>query len=161
VPLARSDIETAYRSYGHSVLRRARRILGRDDEAQEVLQEVFTSLLDAPEQFAGRSAVSSWLYGAATHRCLNRLRNQRTRRRLLNERVVPLADEGAEASPESRGDLARILAGLPDEQATAVIHYYIDEMTHAEIAELMGCSRRHVGNLLERSRDTLERQVRP
>jgi RNA polymerase sigma factor (sigma-70 family) len=160
LPLARTDIEAAYRSYGHSVLRRARRILGRDDEAQEVLQEVFASLLDAPEQFAGRSAVSSWLYGAATHRCLNRLRNQRTRRRLLDERVAPAMDQEQETSAESRGDLARLLAGLPDDQATAVIHYYIDEMSHAEIAELMGCSRRHVGNLLERSRSALERQVR-
>jgi RNA polymerase sigma-70 factor, ECF subfamily len=30
------------------------------------------------------------------------------------------------------------------------VYYHLDRMSHAEIAELLGCSRRHVVNLLER-----------
>jgi DNA-binding transcriptional regulator LsrR (DeoR family) len=38
------------------------------------------------------------------------------------------------------------------------VHYYFDQMTQAEIAEVMGCSRRHVGDLLERFRREMERE---
>src|SRR6185295_11319815 len=78
-------LEQLYRRHGHVVLRRARRLLGSDDEAQEVLQELFASLVARPDAFAGRSAVTTWLYGATTNLCLNRLRNARTQQRLLEE----------------------------------------------------------------------------
>jgi RNA polymerase sigma-70 factor (ECF subfamily) len=39
---------------------------------------------------------------------------------------------------------------VPEELAQAAVYYYADEMTHEEIAEVLRCSRRHVGDLLER-----------
>jgi DNA-directed RNA polymerase specialized sigma24 family protein len=57
---------------------------------------------------------------------------------------------------------AKLLAELPDDLAQAAIHYYIDESTHEEIAMIMGCSRRHVGDLLARvKRWALAREERP
>jgi RNA polymerase sigma-70 factor, ECF subfamily len=66
-----------------------------------------------------------------------------------------LAKEPRAESVAARGEgwieMRRMLAKLPDDLAQAVVYYYIDEMTHAEIAEQLGCSRRQVGNLLERA----------
>src|SRR5262245_58452645 len=79
VPLASSTrehrqlVEQAYRAYGHSVLRRARQMLGDEQEARDVMQEVFVALLDRPLTFEGRSALGTYLYSATTHRCFNRL----------------------------------------------------------------------------------------
>src|SRR4029079_15245127 len=87
--IPRLDVEMLYRKYGHSVLRRARQILACDDEAAEVLQELFASLVARPDQFDGRSAPSTSLYAATTHACLSRLRNRRNRHRLINEQVRP------------------------------------------------------------------------
>ena len=42
------------------------------------------------------------------------------------------------------------LSTLDEELAGLAVYYYLDEMTHAEIAEQLGCSRRQVGYLLER-----------
>ena len=39
---------------------------------------------------------------------------------------------------------------MPPEVAQAAIYYLVDGLTHAEIAELLDCSRRHVGDLLAR-----------
>jgi DNA-directed RNA polymerase specialized sigma24 family protein len=52
------------------------------------------------------------------------------------------------------------LAHLPAEVAVAVVYRYVDEMTHAEIAEMMGCSRRHVGDLMARFETEMESQRR-
>jgi len=150
--MARDDqIERIYRDFGDVVLRRARQILRHDDEAIEVMQEVFTSLVERPHQFEGRSQITTWLYSATTHACLNRIRNRKTRARILADHVAPdtrLAD-GPRA--ENLAALRQLLELLPDELAQVAVYYYLDEMTQAEIARVMDCSRRHVGDLLERA----------
>ena len=144
------DVEAMYRSYGHSVLRRARQILANDDEASEVLQELFAGLVARPAQFDGRSAPSTFLYAATTHACLARLRDRKNRMRLLDEHVKPWTSDVDPRSPAVVAIVRAELAQLPEEEARAAVYYHLDGMSHAEIAELLGCSRRHVGNLLER-----------
>jgi RNA polymerase sigma factor (sigma-70 family) len=142
-------IEQLYREHGHHVLRRARRLLASEDESREVLQEIFVSLLDRPEQFDRRSSFTTWLYSATTHLCLNRIRDRKNRARLLDARA-PSIREGAPGSAEDRALVIDLLARLPDEIARAAVYYHLDEMTQEETAAIMGCSRRHVGDLLER-----------
>lgn len=144
-----------YAAHGHVVLRRARQILNDEAEAQDVLHEVFASLLHKPEQFAGRSSVTTFLYSVTTHLCLNRLRDGATRARLLAQR-------GPAAAVEARSDrmlqVRELLARLPEDLAHVIVYYYVDEMTHEEIADQIGCSRRQVGNLLERALQMCQQQ---
>src|SRR5215813_8102532 len=134
---ARLDVEALYRSYGHSVLRRARQILASDDEAAEVLQELFTGLVARPQQFDGRSAPSTFLYAATTHACLSRLRNRRNRRRLLDEQVRPWATDVDPRPVGAALELREVLAQLTDHEAHAAVYHYLDGMSHAEIAKVL------------------------
>ncbi|WP_437775118.1 RNA polymerase sigma factor [Sorangium sp. So ce1097] len=142
------DVERLYRAHGHHVLRRARALLGSEEESRDVLQEVFLSLVQSPGQFEHRSSPATWLYSATTHRCLNRIRDRKNRARLLGSGTPPSDVDAPRA--EQTVQAARLLAELPDELAQAAIYHYIDESTHEEIAAIMGCSRRHVGDLLTR-----------
>lgn len=146
------DIEAAYRAHGHLVLRRARTLLGSDAEAQEVLQEVFIMLLDEPGLYEGRSSMTTWLYRVTTNMCLNRMRNAKTRQRLLEEHVAPAMHEAHPDSADTWAVVRQFLDRMPEDLVRATIFYSVDGMTHQEIAEVMGCSRRQVGNLLERAR---------
>jgi len=146
------EIEDAYRRHGHSVLRRARRLLGNEHDATETLHEVFIDLLERPEQFEKRSSLVTWLYAATTHRCLNRLRNGRTRARLLEEQHAPAHEASPAGKVESMLELRRLLGSVSEEMAQAAVYHHMDELTQDEIAAVMGCSRRHVGHLLERLR---------
>ena len=145
-----ADVGRLYRSHGHIVLRRARTLLGSEADAQEALQEVFASLLQADL----RGSVVAWLYQATTHFCLNLLRNRRTGARLLELHPPP---QPAPADAEALAEVRSLLSQLPDEVAAAVVYHHLDGMTHDEVAELLGCSRRKVGYLLERAGDTLAR----
>ena len=146
--LCARELETIYRRSGYLVLRRARQILGNEHDAQEVLQEVFVSLLERPEQFAGKSKVTSFLYSVTTHRCFNKLRNARNRERILKQH------QGEEHGIEPRADawilVREIVSQLPEQQALVLVYHYGDGMTQDEVAEVMGCSRRHIVNLLAR-----------
>lgn len=141
-------IESLYREHGHAVLRRARVLLGNEDDARDVLHEIFASMLDNPPSFRGDSSITTWLYSATTHGCLNRVRNQKTRARLL---AGQSQGEGVDSgNAESAVIVRQLMARVPEALAEIAIHYYIDEMTHDEIARVRGCSRRHVGDLIER-----------
>jgi RNA polymerase sigma factor (sigma-70 family) len=150
------DLERLYRDHAHLVLRRARRILGDDSEAREVLQEVFLSLLDRPEQFEARSSVVTFLYAMTTNACLNRLRNSRRRAALLDRQAA--AEPAGSAPPGAMMcEAARLLARMPERLARVAVYYFIDEMTHEEIAEIIGVSRRQVGNLVQQAQEEARR----
>jgi len=149
-------IERLYRSHGHIVLRRARAILDSEPDAQEALQEVFASLLRAPQSLRRASSVVAWLYQATTHFCLNQLRNRRTGSRLLGDRMAPALAAAARSSAEALAELRSLLSRMPADVAAAAVYHHLDGMTHAEVAELLGCSRRQVGYLLERVQQSLE-----
>jgi len=150
----RRAISKLYRSHGTVVLRRAYRITGSHDEARDVLQELFRRLVEEPESLDGARNQVAWLYGATTHLCLNRIRNRKNREQLLQNRAPP--KHVLEPSAETIALVRQALASLPGELASAFVYYYLDQMTHAEIASIMGCSRRHVGDLLERARTMLK-----
>lgn len=155
----RPSLEELYRTHGPIVFRRARQILRDDATAWEVLQDLFASLIERPHQLDGVRSLTAWFYSATSHACLNRLRNASNRARLIELHVRP-AERAVEPYAVDRVIAHDLLAALPDELATVAIHAFVDEMTHAEIAELVGCSRRHVGNLIERIRVHIRRHMR-
>jgi RNA polymerase sigma-70 factor (ECF subfamily) len=156
-----AEIEAAYRAHGHHVQRRARLILGDDGDAREVLQEVFLSLIDHPEQFGAKSTLSTWLYSATVHRCLNRLRDERTRARLREQSASALPRPQHPPSAEHVAELRVLLLRLPRELAQVAVYQLADEMNQDEIAEVMGCSRRQVRNLSARLQQALMSHEEP
>jgi RNA polymerase sigma factor (sigma-70 family) len=147
-----SELDRLYRVHGPAVFRRARRILGRDADAHEVLQDVFLSLFEHPEQYAGRSELTTFLYSVTTHACLNRIRNQKNRARLHKDQVEPAIrlETKTTLDTEQRIILHHALQAMPEALGQAAVYYLVDGLTHQEIADIMQCSRRHVGDLLER-----------
>lgn len=151
--LDRRALDGLYRSHGAMVLRRARSILRDDAAAEDVLQEVFSSLVARPEQFAGRCQPSTLLYAMTTHLCLQKLRDGGNRAR-LEKLHLALGERSAEASADWIVLRREVLAALPEDQASACVYAYVDGLTWDEIAEVLGCSRRHVANLISRARET-------
>jgi RNA polymerase sigma factor (sigma-70 family) len=142
--------EELYRRHAPNAFRRARRLLGNEADAHEVVHDVFLSLFERPEQYSGRSSASTFLFSAVTHACLNRLRNDKTRRRILNQHV-PFELPDLRSTQEQRSlELRSVLGRMPDPFAQVAVYYYLDDLSHADIARILGCSSRHVGNLLER-----------
>ncbi|RMG14381.1 MAG: sigma-70 family RNA polymerase sigma factor [Deltaproteobacteria bacterium] len=142
-----AEVEALYRRYGPSVRRRARRILGRDDLADDAVQEVFVRVLKRWDSFRGQSSPMTWLYRITTNLCLNHLRDSARRTQILAER--PPDAPASDGDPtERRLTVAELLAQVPEGLREIAVYYYVDQMSQAEIAELLGVSRRTVGNRL-------------
>lgn len=142
------------------MLRRAQQILGSRADAQEVLQDVFTSLLSAPEQFAGRSSLVTFLYRMTTNRALTLLRSQRNRQRLLKAHLAAVPVAGA-SSPEPGVELRQLLQRLSEPLAQVAVYYHLDAMTQSEIAILMNCSRQWVSRMLTKLENDAQAEAKP
>jgi RNA polymerase sigma-70 factor (ECF subfamily) len=144
------DIAGWYEKYGPMVIRRCRSILRNEEEAMDVVQDVFVNLIRWKKRLQGQYP-SSLLYTMATNACLNRLRNRK--------RETPddfaLGDERFAMTEESYGQTeAKLLteAILKDEsEETRVIcfMYHADGMTLREIGEAVGLSVSGVWKRLE------------
>jgi len=146
--------EELYRTYAPQAFRRARRVLRSDADAHEVVNDVFLSLLERPWQYGGQCAFGGFLQAAVTHACLNRLRHQATHVKLSGDgNLGALFPPASAADPEEASTLRSVLACLPAQLADVAVYYYLHELTQDDIARIMGCSRRHVGDLVMRLED--------
>jgi RNA polymerase sigma-70 factor (ECF subfamily) len=73
------------------------RIVGSLEEAEDLVQDTFLRAWSKRQSFQNRSTVRAWLYGIATHACLDLLR--RSKRRLLPPEVAGPADPAASPLP--------------------------------------------------------------
>lgn len=145
-----AEFSALYRRHAPTAFRRARQILGNNADAHEVVQDLFLSLFEKPEQYAQASTFTTFLYAATTNACLNRLRNHKNRFRLRTEQAEVREGKGDALSPEELLVLRRALLEMPDDLARAAVYACVDGLSHQEIADLLACSRRHVGDLLTR-----------
>lgn len=139
------DFEDTYRRHAPGAFRRARQLLGSAAEADEVVHDVFLRFIESPDKYRGQSKLSTYLYSAVTHACLNHLRNRKIRLGLIKRFLEPHALHGAPAAAEANSQLYSALRAMPEPLAEVAVYYYMDGLSHEEIAEILGCSRRQVG----------------
>lgn len=145
------EVEAAFRQYGPLVFHRARALLGEAEAAKDIVQEVFIAAFTELHDFdARRGSISSWLYRVTTNRCLNLLRDTQRHRRLALLRMSTSASSAGAAQADNRILVRSLLAGAEVRCAEAAVYVHMDGMSHAEAAELLGVSRKTVGNLLDR-----------
>jgi RNA polymerase sigma-70 factor, ECF subfamily len=144
-----ASIEDLYRTYGPSVLRRARALLGDDQAARDAMQEVFFRALRTKVKFYEGMSPMTWFYRVTTNYCLNSIRNQGRRTRALF--ALP-KNEAVDGALEDRVAIRELLGIVPEELGQIAVYYYVDQMNQDEIAEIVGVSRRTIGNRLEEFR---------
>lgn len=139
------EIAELYARHWRRVYLRARRLLKDSEAARDATQEVFLRAASTEtEQILAPNGLG-WLYRTTTNLCLNGLRNARRQGELLSL-WAPEAARSADA--DARMAVSRILEGLPQDLRDVAIYYYVDELSHEEIAGLLNVSRRTVGNRL-------------
>jgi RNA polymerase sigma-70 factor (ECF subfamily) len=144
----------SYRKYGPALLRKARRLLRNEEDARDAVQSLFLALLQDGE----KPTDLPYLYRMLTHRCLNTLRDEKNRERLL-ARETPTLRGVVRIAPDDLTlgvDTLRRLAQHVDEAVMeTVVYRFVDEMGQEEIASVMAVSRKTVQNRLARAEDAL------
>lgn len=146
----------SYVRYGPALLRKAQRMLGVHEDAQDVVHALFTDLLAS-----GRTEFDlPYLYRAVTHRCLTMLRDHNNRARLLKQHEPALRGPvRTRCDDEALGTdlLIKVCDALPERAACVLVYRYFDDLSQEEIATLLDVSRKTVGKDLEAVRSAVQR----
>ncbi|HEV2555699.1 MAG TPA: RNA polymerase sigma factor [Bosea sp. (in: a-proteobacteria)] len=140
----------------------ALRILRNGADAEDVVQDTLLKIWSHRGSWqSGRAKFSTWLYRVVTNRCLDMRRRPKTE-------GMDEAPEMVDAQPdalttlqrhEASDLLAREMERLPDQQRVALILSYYDDLSNAQIAEVMDTTVQAVESLLKRGRQHLRRQL--
>jgi len=124
--------------YRDKILALAYDYTGNYEEARDVAQDVFVKALDGIGRFEGKSGFSTWLYRITINQCLDRLRMNNRKKRMLEQERLRSADRKENPAEPFPIDLNR--ADLSEAQRTVVILRYFNDLPVSEIAEIMDCS---------------------
>jgi len=128
--------------YQRDVYRLCYRFVFNHEDANDLAQEAFFRAWRAIPRFRGESSFSTWLYRIAVNACLN----FRGRRRPATQELPDaLADPvpGVEARLETGDEVRRVraaIARLPDKQRATLILKVYHELTHEDVARILGTS---------------------
>jgi RNA polymerase sigma-70 factor (ECF subfamily) len=126
--------------YQREIYRLCYRYVNNHEDANDLAQEVFLRAWRAIGRFRGQSAFSTWLYRIGINACLN---FRAARRPPAQELPETIPDPGVGAAERvERAEQARRLreavGRLPEKQRATLILKIYHDLTHKEVAQVLG-----------------------
>ena len=154
--------EVLVRRYGPLMRVYATRVLGSNDETDDVVQESFITAWQQLGTLEDGSAVKSWLMRIVSRKSIDRLRARRPHVN-IDDTDAPAPESNAPhvlAEVESQAEaLALVLAALPGDQRRCWTLRELAEYSYGDIAAELNLPLSTVRGLLARARKTLLRQM--
>jgi RNA polymerase sigma factor (sigma-70 family) len=150
-----SAFEVLYERHASGVLGFCRHMLGSHEEAEDAVQQTFVSAHRALLRDDREISFKAWLFTIARNASLSMLR---ARREQASEVLEVPSTTGLAEEVEHRRELRQLLAGLqdlPDDQRAALVLTELGDLSHAEVAEVLGCEAQAVKGVLFRARSGL------
>ncbi len=157
-----------YDRHHRQILSFCRHLLGSREDGEDAALQTFSAAHDALVGSSKRIELRPWLYTIARNRCVSVLRARRETSSLDDPRSPPAraaAADGLDAVVARREDLRRLvedLGQLPEQQRGALVLFELGDLSHREIARVLGCEAKQVKALVFQARTNLvsERDAR-
>ena len=116
------------------------RLLGNSTEADDCHQDVLVIVVRKLALVAEPRWFRSWLYRVATREGLRRLRRTSRTRSLgeMEEAALPAADLPERLAEDERERLRTEVDALPPNSRAVVVLHYVEDMSLAEVADVLG-----------------------
>lgn len=145
--------------YIDKVWRISYRVVRNRQDAEDVAQEVFTTIWNQRGQWrTGEAKFSTWLYRVAVNRSIDHCRqrkNTSSNNVELSEDLFESDYMGAEdiiAGQETQQMILSCLKELPEKQMLALLYFYYEEMDIDEICARLHATEDSVRSLLKRGK---------
>jgi RNA polymerase sigma-70 factor, ECF subfamily len=159
------------------MLRLANRMVRDHGQAEDIVQAAFANVFKALETFEGRSALKTWMHRIVVNQALMQLRRTKRLQETPIDELLPAFDaagcrieedwtafETPEALLERAQTKAKILAlidTLPDGYRIVLLLRDIEELSTAEVAEMLELTEANVKVRLHRARAALKKLLEP
>lgn len=157
-------------SYSVKVYNLCLGILQNQEDAEDTVQEVFTTVYLSVHQFKGDSKLSTWIYRIAVNKCQEFIRKKSRKKRFGFMQSLDQSDKipahslksnfchpGIELENQERATvLFGALDRLPENQKIAFTMHKVEGFPYDEIAEIMNTSLSSVESLIFRAKQNLK-----
>lgn len=164
------------RRYQDAVYNLAYRLLGNEDDAQDLAQEVFLTCFRKITTYRGESRFSTWLYRIVVNHVKNIWKYRERRAVKRHESLdVPVREEADErpcqvadcnpnprdhaAAREELSILKERLYGLSMEHRQVLLLRYVEGLSYEEIAEVLNCTLGTIKSRISRARGELRKAM--
>lgn len=145
-----------YRAYTPGLLLFARRLLGGEQEAEDVLQETWIRAVRRLGDFRWESSLRTWLCAIVVNCCREARRHRSPRADWGSVSQFP---SPAGLGPVEVSRLEGLVRGLPDGYREVLVLHDLEGYTHDEIGSLLGIASGTSKSQLSRARQTLRAQL--
>jgi RNA polymerase sigma-70 factor, ECF subfamily len=157
-----SDPDAIYRAYAPYVARVGFRILGSDQDLDDLVQDTFIQALRGISGLREPAAIRGWLARITVRLAVRRLRRRRLLRMLHGEKDVSAetALVAQDATPEDRAtavSVYRILENLPAADRAVWVLRHIEGEQLQQIPQLCGCSLSTAQRRLRRAEQAIQK----
>lgn len=166
-------LEELYNTYAVKLYNTILSYTKNEEDAQELLQDVFVAVFNNANKFAADSSVSTWIYRIAVNKSLDFLRKKNSAKRFGIFTSLYKPDSGEvqiEATDfvhpgvalENKEDarlLYQVIDSLSENQKTAFILTQIEGLPQQEVADIMQVTRKSVESLLQRAKVNLKKSL--
>lgn len=168
-----SAFEEIISRYESKVMNLALRFTRNQEDAEEVLQDVFTTVYRKIDGFRGQSAFSSWLYRIVVNAAFMKLRKRKQTQTVSIDDLAPAVKQycmerdavttqhlhNVAISRELQEVLQRAIDRLPDQYRAVFVLRDVDGLSNQETGEILNLSIPAVKSRLHRSRIMLRKKL--
>jgi RNA polymerase sigma factor (sigma-70 family) len=153
------------RLYSIRVARLAHRLLGWDGDVEDVVQDVFVAALQNAGRFKGDSSLWTWMTVITVNRCRSHHRRRKVIRRVMGILLARRMEQADPADSASLGDeisreVRTAVAALKPVFREAIVLFYLEHKSVAEISRLVRASPATVEVRLHRARKKLRSSLK-
>jgi RNA polymerase sigma-70 factor (ECF subfamily) len=162
--------------YQQPIINLITRTVRDSTEAEDLAQTVFLQVFKSSGRYRVSAKFSTWLYTIARNLRLNELRRRSrhpadsldlSQSEQEDQPLRQFEDKKESSAPdrvlheELTLKIEQALAGLPENQRTALLLCREEELSYEEIAAVLRCSLSATKSLIHRARETLKQQLKP
>lgn len=169
----RAEFARLVDTYSTLIYRLGLKMLGNQQDAEDILQNTFLNALTHLANFEGRSSISTWLYRIAANEALMMIRRRKSNFNLEDMQSedsedIPLPEtfvdwsllpEKELLSGEAKGVLETAIKKLPENLRMVFILRDVEDLSIRETAEILNLTEVNVKTRLLRARMALREQL--
>ena len=125
-----------YERYEQPFLRTAYRVLGRQQDSEDAVQEAFLKLHRGVHHYKSGSRFSTYFFRILLNSCYDIIRKRGPELSMDTNIAVP----SYHSSTEIKQSIEQAIAALPDQMRVCFILFAIEEFKQDEIAQILGIS---------------------
>jgi RNA polymerase sigma-70 factor (ECF subfamily) len=159
--------------YQQSLLKLCIGFLHNEEDAKDIVQDVFIEVFQSIGQFRGDALLSTWLFRIAVNKSLNQIKRNKNRKLLASldsmmpgkKRVVnditnesEISDRDIEHREQVR-IIRKAIDQLPNNQRIAFVLNKYQDLSYKDISEIMDISLSAVESLIHRAKMNLQKKL--